>query len=214
MELAGGDHMRPCRKAGLLRPFYRTITIKGQADGCYCDVVTGANTSARYYGSSNEYTLKVPAGAVIILYATGAASSNALLAVNGLMIKQGTGTMSLRYVVASDATIEFGFDTSYPASINVTCSATMRFTVGTSAHIARNDMTWGEWIEGLKYIDHTGSTTSDGFFISTSGNKIMYGKDNYNGYFTVCLADQYTIVTASDFIRSGHNYWLDIIETS
>lgn len=207
--------MRLSRKAGL-RPFYKTITFRGEAEGCYCDIKTGASTVYRCYGGSEDTVLELHKGTVIILYATDPSTGKAALCVNERAVRYESGTQAMRYVVVGDATIEFGFNDDLPASINITCPNTIWFRVGEAgffsqdagAQIAERGMTWREWIQGLKYINHTGGIGKEGFFISTSGGKVCYGSGSDDYYFHVTKADG-TQVIDTDTIIDGHFYKLD-----
>lgn len=196
--------MRLSRKPGLKRIF-KTIRLTGERSaGAYCKV--GSTT---YSSGIGDVELTLPIGMVITIGINS--DTSAIITVNDRMYWEGTGTKELRYVVVTDAHINFGTEASYDLAIRVTeeREKAIRFTFRNEAYLACDGMTWGEWVLGLKYIDHNGNYNTKGFYIGTSSYTVKY----YNGYDALDVTTAGgAIVSSEDKIVDGHAYGFNIPE--
>ena len=211
--------MRVSRKTGLRIP-RKTITLRGNRnENIYC-VINGVS----YNGGAEEMKLSLPVGTVITLYGHGTsiligAEKSVKLEVNGWPIFKGTKSeYALRYVVTVDATIQFGYDTSYDYSIGVVEKEekTIRFYTdagGSGAYfpeevyIAKRGMTWENWCDNKKYQENHGTTagsmSTKGFAAGVLGVSFCDGASSLPK--PVYTADG-ARVTKDDEILDGHTY--------
>ena len=196
--------MRLSRKPGLKRIF-KTIRLTGERSaGAYCKV--GSTT---YSSGIGDVELTLPIGTVITISTNS--ETGAVITVNDRMYQEGTGAKELRYVVVTDAQISFSTENGYENAIHVTekKEKAIRFTFRNEAYLACDGMTWGEWVLGLKYIDHNGNYNTKGFYIGASSKAVKY----YNGYDALDVTTAGgAIVKSTDKIVDGHAYDWNIPE--
>lgn len=175
------------------------ITITGS--GLWFDDGSSVLASVVIDGVSytSPATVEVPIGTVITLSVTYKYMSAGTIIIDGVTVRSGPG--SYEYTVNSDGAIALDAATSYYGKIAVVTAPgsigekLILFTVDGTAYLAKDGMTWAQWIDS--------NYCADSYFYYDA-SFVHYGEYGFGG--VVYRTDDWNNVTPNEAIVNGLAY--------